>query len=99
MKSNAPRAGLKVLEKNGATIADAQDAVELLTLTVPFPATNNGVTLSDITVQPDGKVLIGGEFTTYNGTGRNFIARLNPDSTLDTSPTFGSRSSEAMARK
>jgi uncharacterized delta-60 repeat protein len=31
----------------------------------------------------DGKILIGGLFTTYNGTTRNRIARLNSDGTLD----------------
>ena len=41
-----------------------------------------------VVVQPDGKILIGGEFTTLspNGGGpvtRNYIARLNPDGTLD----------------
>jgi uncharacterized delta-60 repeat protein len=40
------------------------------------------------TVQPDGKILIGGRFTTLspNGGGpitRNYMARLNPDGTLD----------------
>ncbi len=34
-------------------------------------------------LQNDGKVLIGGSFTTYNGTTRNRIARLNSDGTLD----------------
>lgn len=38
-----------------------------------------------LAVQPDGKVLIGGEFTSVNGTARNRIARLNLDGTLDTS--------------
>jgi uncharacterized delta-60 repeat protein len=37
-----------------------------------------------IAVQPDGKILIGGFFSTYNGTGRNHIARLNSDGSLDT---------------
>jgi hypothetical protein len=37
-----------------------------------------------LVVQPDGKILIGGEFTTVFGVARNFIARLNPDGTLDT---------------
>jgi uncharacterized delta-60 repeat protein len=42
-----------------------------------------------VVVQPDGKILIGGDFTTLspNGGGvvtRNHIARLNPDGTLDT---------------
>ncbi|MFL5765672.1 MAG: T9SS type A sorting domain-containing protein [Bacteroidia bacterium] len=35
-------------------------------------------------VQSDGKIIIGGNFTTYDGTGRNYIARLNSDGTLDT---------------
>ena len=37
-----------------------------------------------ITVQPDGKFLIGGEFTSYNGTNRLHLARLNTDGSLDT---------------
>jgi len=42
-----------------------------------------------IVVQPDGKILIGGDFTTLAPNGgpavtRNHIARLNPDGTLDT---------------
>ncbi len=41
--------------------------------------------ISSIALQPDGKILIGGEFTQYNGTTRNNIARLNPDGSLDTS--------------
>ena len=34
-------------------------------------------------VQPDGKILIGGNFTTVLGGARNNIARLNTDGTLD----------------
>jgi hypothetical protein len=42
-----------------------------------------------VVVQPDGKILVGGEFTTLSPNGgaavtRNRIARLNPDGTLDT---------------
>jgi uncharacterized delta-60 repeat protein len=37
-------------------------------------------------IQSDGKILIGGDFTSYNGTSINRIARLNTDGTLD--PTF-----------
>lgn len=37
-----------------------------------------------ITVQPDGRILIGGEFTHVNGVARNNIARLNADGSLDT---------------
>ncbi|MCS6929476.1 MAG: T9SS type A sorting domain-containing protein [Saprospiraceae bacterium] len=39
-----------------------------------------------IALQPDGKILIGGEFTAYNGTPRSHVARLNPDGSLD--PSF-----------
>ena len=42
-----------------------------------------------VVVQPDGKILLGGDFTTLSPNGgvavtRNRIARLNPDGTLDT---------------
>ena len=37
-----------------------------------------------VVVQPDGKILIGGDFTNVLGVARNRIARLNPDGTLDT---------------
>lgn len=41
-------------------------------------------TVYAIAVQPDGKVLIGGGFTSAGGSGRNRIARFNADGTLDT---------------
>jgi uncharacterized delta-60 repeat protein len=38
-----------------------------------------------ITVQSDGKILVGGLFTNYDGiTGRSYLVRLNSDGTLDT---------------
>jgi uncharacterized delta-60 repeat protein len=40
--------------------------------------------VSNITVQADGKIIIGGIFTTYNGSPRNGLARLNTDGSLDT---------------
>ena len=43
-----------------------------------------GSILTAIAVQPDGKTLIGGSFTTVLGVTRNNIARLNTDGTLDT---------------
>src|SRR5437016_11035002 len=50
------------------------------------PNANSAVRV--VVVQPDGKILIGGEFTTLSPNGgaavtRNRIARLNPDGTLD----------------
>lgn len=41
--------------------------------------------VSSIALQPDGKILIGGSFTSYRGVSINCIARLNTDGTLDTS--------------
>ncbi|PXY45100.1 T9SS type A sorting domain-containing protein [Flavobacterium hydrophilum] len=54
-------------------------------------------TVESIAIQPDGKILIGGVFTTYNGTAKNSIARLNSDGTLD--PTFdsGTGTNESVA--
>ncbi len=34
-------------------------------------------------IQPDGKIVMGGEFTAVGGTSRNRIARVNPDGSLD----------------
>src|SRR5437762_1268800 len=52
-----------------------------------FDPNANG-TVRVVVVQPDGKILIGGAFTTLSPNGgaavtRNHIARLNPDGTLD----------------
>lgn len=41
--------------------------------------------IEDVEVQPDGKIIIGGNFTSFNGTSRQGIARLNTDGSLDPS--------------
>jgi len=41
-------------------------------------------TVEALALQPDGKVVVGGQFTSYGGTSRPRIARLNADGTLDT---------------
>ncbi|MCL4785239.1 MAG: hypothetical protein KJ070_00390 [Verrucomicrobia bacterium] len=43
----------------------------------------NGAVLT-LALQPDGKVLLGGSFTSINGTSRSRLARLNSDGKLDT---------------
>lgn len=40
-------------------------------------------------VQPDGKIIVAGIFTTYNGSPANGIARLNADGTLDSTFVTG----------
>jgi uncharacterized delta-60 repeat protein len=43
---------------------------------------NNHV--SSVVIQPDGKIILGGNFTEFNGTSANRIVRLNADGTVDT---------------
>jgi uncharacterized delta-60 repeat protein len=40
-------------------------------------------TVLSIAIQSDGKIIIGGWFTSYNGTARNYIARLNSNGSVD----------------
>ncbi len=61
----------------------------------PGPGANlHGV--FSLALQDDGKVLIGGHFTTVNGTNRSCIARLNADGSLDNSFDPGSGANEAV---
>ncbi len=46
-------------------------------------------TVNTVAVQPDGKIISGGSFTSYNGNASDYIARLNADGTLDTSFNAG----------
>ncbi len=48
----------------------------------------NGNTISSIIIQPDGKFLVGGNFSQYNGVTKNNIVRINSNGSLDT--TFNS---------
>ena len=43
-----------------------------------------------ITIQSDGKIIVGGSFTTYNGSPANKIVRINTDGTIDGGFSFGS---------
>ena len=49
------------------------------------PGSGVNGTVNAAVVQPDGKVLIGGEFTTVSGLVRHRVARLNADGTGDSS--------------
>jgi uncharacterized delta-60 repeat protein len=50
-----------------------------------------GVGVRAVAVQSDGKIIIGGNFTSYNGdsAASDHIARLNTDGTLDTTFNYG----------
>jgi uncharacterized delta-60 repeat protein len=50
------------------------------------PGTGTGTdAVASISLDPDGRLLIGGNFTAYNGAFRNKVARLNSDGSLDAS--------------
>ena len=40
-------------------------------------------TVNAVAIQPDSRILVGGNFTSYNGTPRKYLARLNTDGSLD----------------
>ena len=56
--------------------------------------------ISSCILQPDGKIVIGGSFTSFNWQPKNGIARLNSDGSIDESfindPTFGAVSNIKM---
>lgn len=57
-------------------------------------ATNSDI--YGMALQSDGKIVIGGGFTTYQGVARRRIARLNTDGSLDTSFAIGTGFSAAV---
>lgn len=64
---------------------------------VSDPAFGATVIVSELVVQSDGKVVLGGKFTLVSGVSRSGIARLNADGSLDTSfaPSSGVTGSSA----
>jgi uncharacterized delta-60 repeat protein len=61
------------------------------------PGTGANSTISTLIYQPDGKIIITGQFSTYNGIPRNRIAKLNADGTLDTSFNLGSGANNTVS--
>lgn len=45
--------------------------------------------VTSITLQNDGKIIVGGKFTKYQGTTQNYLIRLNTDGTKDSSFNIG----------
>jgi uncharacterized delta-60 repeat protein len=71
--NDVPRYGLARLNANG-------------TLDNSFiPGTNLGDNIYNAAIQPDGKILIVGSFSTYDGVSRVNIARINANGSLDNS--------------
>ena len=72
-----PRAGVARLNNDGS-----------LDTTFDIGSGANDLVTS-VALQPDGKLIVGGSFTSFNGVGRNRIVRLNPDGSVDYTINFG----------
>jgi uncharacterized delta-60 repeat protein len=60
------------------------------------PGTGASSYVRSIKIQTDDKIMIGGSFTSYNGTSTNRIARINPDGSLDANFDSGSGASSTV---
>lgn len=55
----------------------------------PTFTTSTGSSIYSVVPLPDGSSLIGGAFTTVNGSAQNYLAHINVDGTLDATVNFG----------
>src|SRR5947207_4012778 len=78
--SGKKRAAIKT--KRPAHTARTAASTQVSSAQDGFNPNANG-TIRAMVSQPDGKMIIGGDFTTVGGIARNRIARVNPDGTLD----------------
>ncbi len=67
-----------------STITAQSSGVDLSFNTIITKDSNEVVgSVRSIAIQPDGKIVVGGDFSLVNGISRNNIARLNSDGSLD----------------
>ena len=96
------RLRLARLNPDGSLDSTFAPAIENIPGENPADSSNPGYPVSEvyaITVQPDGKILVGGEFNAVNGVPDVRFARLNPDGSLDRSfDTTGSMVSGDLVR-
>lgn len=83
-----PNLQLPVIQPDGRIIATGGGEVVRLnsdgTRDNSFTATLTGFGVSSIGLQADGKVIVGGSFSSINGTARVNVARLNANGSVDT---------------
>lgn len=86
----------KILICGDFTVFNTKTANHILRLNIdgtidtsfhPVSGANNPI--YSMKLQSDNKILISGNFTTYDGISRNRVARINADGTLDTSFSVG----------
>lgn len=61
------------------------------------PGTSTSTAVTNMILQPDGKVILGGNFTSFNGTARNRVARVNADGSLDLTFDPGSGANNSVS--
>lgn len=80
-------AGDAITEYNGITVNNVfkinSEGVLDTAFNANITAGTTG-TISKVLIQPDGKILICGSFTSFNGTNTRGVTRLNTDGTVDT---------------
>ncbi len=57
-----------------------------------------GASITTLAVQPDGKILLAGDFLVVNGAARKTLARVNSDGSLDSTFNFGGITSETITK-
>jgi uncharacterized delta-60 repeat protein len=92
--SAPPAVTVQVTPAGPLALTGGGSATLTATATVPgFDVAGSGFngSVSAVVVQPDGKVLVGGAFNAYNGNAAapDYLLRLNPDGSLDTSFNLG----------
>lgn len=74
-----------LIKKAGAESGSSPNAIaSTLAPNVTFMDPNIDLAVQDLYVQPDGKIVIGGNFANVGGQPRKKVARLNSDGSLDT---------------
>ncbi|HEY0455205.1 MAG TPA: Calx-beta domain-containing protein, partial [Verrucomicrobiae bacterium] len=89
LKLTNPSASAEVGAQGIATLVIQQEERPVLVDTSFNPGTGANRKVYAIARQPDGKLIIGGQFVTINGMPRNYIARLNTNGTVDQSFNVG----------
>ncbi|MCI9844381.1 calcium-binding protein [Flavobacterium pectinovorum] len=75
---------------NGVTVGRIVRLMQDGTIDISFnAATGANGTIDVMIVQPDGKMILGGRFDTFNGIGYSRLIRLNTDGSIDSSFSVG----------
>lgn len=72
--------------RNNIAWANSDGSVDTSTFTGLLGVTDYAPLIYSLRIQTDGKILVGGFFSSFGGTSHYNILRLNPDSTID--PSF-----------